>query len=100
MAPRGFDTTPSRASYDVVIIGGAIMGSSTAWFLTDTPDFTGSVLVIERDPSYAACSTAHTNSCIRQQFSTELNIRISQFTADFVKTLRARMGGDTVDDAR
>lgn len=87
-------TTPSTSTYDVVIIGGAIMGSSTAWFLTDTPDFDGSVLVIERDMSYASCSTAHTNSCIRQQFSTELNVRISQFGADFVKNLRRYMGGD------
>ncbi len=88
---------PDRASkpaYDVVIIGGAIMGSSAAWFLTDNADFDGSVLVIERDPTYQACSTAHTNSCMRQQFSTELNIRISQFAADFVKNLREYMGGD------
>ncbi len=87
-------TTPEKASYDVIIVGGAIMGSSAAWFLTDNPDFDGSVLVVERDPTYEKCSTAHTNSCIRQQFSTELNIRISQFTADFVKNLRDYMGGD------
>ena len=87
-------TTPAHARYDVVIIGGAIMGSSTAWFLTDNDDFQGRVLVIERDMSYAMCSTAHTNSCMRQQFSTELNVRISQFAADFVKNIRARMGGD------
>jgi glycine/D-amino acid oxidase-like deaminating enzyme len=83
-----------QTSYDVVIVGGAIMGSATAFFLSRNPDFDGSVLVIERDPSYAMSSTAHTNSCMRQQFSTELNIRISQFAADFVKNLRANMGGD------
>ncbi len=94
MARAGMATAPAKSSYDIVIIGGAIMGSSTAWFLSDNPDFNGSVLVIERDPTYENCSTAHTNSCIRQQFSTELNVRISQFTADFVKNLRQRMGGD------
>lgn len=86
--------TPAKDSYDVVIIGGAIMGSSTAFFLTDSADFNGSVLVVERDMSYEACSTAHTNSCMRQQYSEELNVRISQFAADFVKNLKARMGGD------
>lgn len=85
---------PERTAYDVVIVGGGIMGSSTAWFLTDMDDFDGTVLVIERDPTYAFASTTHTNSCIRQQFSTELNIRISQFTAHFLKNLRDRMGGD------
>jgi glycine/D-amino acid oxidase-like deaminating enzyme len=86
--------SPARRSYDVVIIGGAIMGASTAWFLSDNADFNGSVLVIERDMTFASCSTGHTNSCIRQQFSAELNVRISQFAADFVKNLRGYMGGD------
>lgn len=85
---------PKFKHYDVVIIGGAIMGASVAWFLSDNPDFQGRVLVVEKDPTYALSSTAHTNSCMRQQFSTELNVRISQFAADFVKNLREYMGGD------
>ncbi|MDJ1017678.1 MAG: FAD-binding oxidoreductase [Paracoccaceae bacterium] len=89
-----YPATPSRSEYDVVIIGGAIMGSSTAWFLTDNPDFDGRILVVERDPTYEFASTTHTNSCIRQQFSTELNVRLSQFTVEFLKNLRDYMGGD------
>ena len=90
---QGFAAEPSHDHYDVVIIGGAIMGSSTAWWLTSL-GFTGRVLVLERDPTYAQAGTTHTNSCIRQQFSTELNVRISQFGADFVQGLRGFMGGD------
>ena len=85
---------PQRSAYDVVIIGGAIMGSSTAWHLTEDPDFNGSVLVIERDPSYEFAATSLSNSCIRQQFSTALNVKISQFGAEFYTNLRARLGGD------
>lgn len=85
---------PEKTAYDVIIVGGAIMGASTAWFLTDNADFDGSVLVIERDMSLQACSTTHTNSCMRQQFSTDLNVRISQFAADFVKNIRSYMGND------
>ena len=70
------------------------MGSSTAWFLTNNPDFKGSVLVIEKDPTYAKAGTTLTNSCIRQQFSTDLNVRISQFGAEFYKNLRKYMNGD------
>ncbi|MFT5226728.1 MAG: glycine/D-amino acid oxidase-like deaminating enzyme [Polaribacter sp.] len=86
--------SPTRSSYDVVIVGGAIYGCSVSWFLADNPDFDGSILVVERDPTYRACSTVHTNSCIRQQFSREINVRISQFGAAFVKNLREYMGGD------
>lgn len=86
--------TPQHKNYDIVIIGGAMMGSSTAWFLSQMDDFQGKVLVVEMDSSYANASTAHTNSCMRQQFSNELNVRISQFAADFVKNLRDYMGGD------
>ena len=94
MVLTAMQNAPQKASYDVVIVGGAIMGSSAAWFLTENPDFDGSVLVVERDPSYEKCSTAHTNSCMRQQYSTELNVRISQFAADFVKNIRSYMGDD------
>lgn len=87
-------TAPQHANYDVIIVGGAIMGASTAWFLSEDKDFDGRVLVVEKDPSYETCSTAHTNSCMRQQFSSALNVKISQFAADFVKNLREHMGHD------
>lgn len=86
--------TPKQSSYDVVIVGGAMYGSSVAWFLANNPDFDGSILVVEKDPSYEFTSTAHTNSCMRQQFSNEVNIRISQFAAEFVKNFRQFMGND------
>src|SRR5262245_33777151 len=94
MTAHGLSTTPTKRAYDVVIVGGAIMGSSSAWWLTNDKTFDGSILVVEREPSYEKSCTALTHSCVRQQFSTELNVRISQFTADFVKNLRAFMGGD------
>ena len=85
---------PRSTSYDVVIVGGAMLGSATAWFLADNPDFDGTVLVVERDPSYEFSGTGHTNSCIRQQFSSALNVKISQFGADFVQNLPRYMGND------
>lgn len=83
-----------HTSYDVVIVGGAIYGSSIAWWLSRDPAFQGRVLVIERDPTYEFASTSHTNSCIRQQFSSPINVKISQFGAEFVKNFRVFMGGD------
>ena len=86
--------SPKSTAYDVVIVGGAKIGSSVAWFLSNNPDFDGSILVVEKDPSYEFTSTAHTNSCMRQQFSREINIRISQFAAEFVNNFQEFMGND------
>ncbi|KQI70184.1 FAD-dependent oxidoreductase [Loktanella sp. 3ANDIMAR09] len=83
--------------YDVVIVGGAIYGSAVAWFLASDPDFDGRILVVERDPTYARAATSLTNSCIRQQFSDPLNVRISQFGAAYIRDFPTQMGlGDTV----
>ena len=91
---------PQHQSYDIVIIGGAMMGAATAWFLSDDVDFDGRVLVVEMDPTYSACSTAHTNSCMRQQFSAALNVRISQFAAKFVTNLREYMNEPEAPDLK
>ncbi len=86
--------TAQHPTYDVVIVGGGIYGASIAWWLTQMPGFKGRILVIERDPTYETAATSLTNSCIRQQFSNETNIRISRFGAEFIRNFRDFMGGD------
>lgn len=81
----------TQESYDVIIIGGAMVGSSIAWHLATNPDFDGSVLVVERDPSYEFCSTTHTNSCIRYQFSIKANIEMSLYGAEFISNFQELM---------
>jgi glycine/D-amino acid oxidase-like deaminating enzyme len=83
---------PKLNSYDVVIIGGAMLGSSTAWFLSNNKDFNGKILVVERDPTYEFAATSLTNSSIRMQFSEPINVKISQFGAEFVKNFKTYMG--------
>lgn len=70
---------------DVVIIGGAVMGSAAAYFLTADPTFDGDVVVVEPDPSYAFTATARSWGGLRQQFSTPENIQIGRFGVDFVR---------------
>ncbi len=72
-------------SFDVVIAGGAVMGSAVAYFLAADPSFAGSILVVERDPSYRACATTLSWGGIRQLFSTPENVRLGLFGAQFVK---------------
>src|SRR3954469_11771525 len=82
----------SSENYDVVIIGGAAIGSASAYFLTHDLAFSGSVAVIERDPGYAHAATPLSAASIRQQFSTPENIRMSQFGVAFFGELKERFG--------
>jgi len=78
-------------SYDVVIIGGAVMGSSAAFWLSRM-DPNLRVLVIEPDPTYNHSSTALSVASVRQQFTTEVNVKISRFGIDFIKNIQRYLG--------
>lgn len=72
---------------DVVIVGGAVVGSATAYFLRVQTGFKGSVLVVEKDFSYEHSATARSAASIRHQFSTPENIRMSQFGSHFIQNI-------------
>jgi glycine/D-amino acid oxidase-like deaminating enzyme len=72
---------------DVVIVGGAIIGSSVATFLAMRPDFDGRIVVVERDTTFRTSSTTLSAASIRLQFSTPLNIEISRFGIEVIKHL-------------
>ncbi len=80
--------------YDVVIVGGAAVGSAAAYFLSAHPGFSGSVLVLEPDPTYAFCATTRSLASIRHQFSTPGNIRMSQFATDFIRRIDEHLSVD------
>lgn len=83
-------------SYDVVIVGGAVIGSSVACHLSGDPGFDGSILVVERDPTYARASTALSAASIRTQFSNAINVAVSQYGAEVIRDFASRMA--TRDD--
>ena len=87
------------ARYDVVIIGGGVTGCATALFLAREPGFDGSVLVVERDPTYEHAPSAKATGGFRQQFSTPENIRIGLFGVRFLKHLDEYLSidGETPD---
>lgn len=80
----------SSKTYDVIIIGGGIMGSATAYYLMKA-DKTLRVAVIERDPSYAQASTTLSMSNVRIQFSLKENIQISQYTFEVLNRFEDEM---------
>lgn len=76
----------------VVIIGGGVMGAATAWFLAR--EHRAAVTVIERDASYTLASSARSACAIRQQFSTSVNIRISQESLAFYRSIGLQLAVD------
>jgi len=79
------------SSADIVIVGGAVMGSSVAYHLSKNPHFKGRVVVIEKDPTYTKCASALSAASIRQQFSTEVNIKISLYGISFLRNIGAHL---------
>ena len=77
-------------TYDVIITGGGIMGSATAYYLTKA-DPALKVAVVERDPSYARASTTLSMSNVRIQFSLKENIQISQYAFQVLERFEEEM---------
>ena len=82
-----------NASYDVVIVGGAVHGASLAYHLAASR-FAGRVLLIEKDPTFRFAATALSAGSIRQQFSTPVNIAISLFGIEFLRDVGTRLEVD------
>ena len=78
-------------TFDVVIAGGAVMGSSTAYHLAADPGFSGRVLVVEKDMTYAKAATSLSLSSIRQQFSSPINIRVGLAGVAFLREVKQKL---------
>ncbi len=74
----------------IAIIGGGIIGSAAAYFLSRT-GAAGSIVVIEPDPTYAKATTPQGAGGVRQQFSVVENIAMSRFSLDFYKSFAQQL---------
>jgi sarcosine oxidase, subunit beta len=77
-------------SAEVVIVGGGVMGASTAYHLaargcTD-------VVLLEREALWGAGSTGRCAGGIRHQFSTEINVRLSLLSLDMLRRFEDEIG--------
>ncbi len=84
---------------NVVIIGGGAVGSSTAYHLASDPAFRGTITVIERDPTYRIASSSLSCASIRQQFSTPVNVAMSQYGFAFLEDAATKLavGGEAAE---
>jgi len=77
-------------TYDVLIVGGGVMGCSIAYHLMKAEPKLN-VLVIERDPSYQYASTTLSMGGVRIQFSLKENVLISLYAQHTLKHFEEEM---------
>lgn len=79
-----------RPAADVVIVGGSVVGSSVAWHLR-ADGFTGRIVVVERDLSFARASAFLAMGGIRQQFCTPVTVEMVKYSVALWKDFDRRM---------
>lgn len=72
-------------AYDVIMVGGGVMGCATAYYLLKN-DPQIKVAVVEKDPTYEFCSTVLSDANIRLQFNVKENIQISQYGLEVLES--------------
>src|SRR5215510_6708589 len=77
-------------SYDVIMMGGGLMGCATAYYLLKL-DPTIKVAIIEKDHSYERSSTVLSDGNLRIQFNIKENILISQYGLEMLKRFPEEM---------
>ncbi|MDX1664097.1 MAG: FAD-binding oxidoreductase [Candidatus Promineifilaceae bacterium] len=78
------------ASSRVVVIGGGVMGASTVYHLALHGE--QDVLLLERQPFFGQGATGKCAGGIRYQFSTEINIRLSQLSLPMLERFEEETG--------
>jgi sarcosine oxidase, subunit beta len=67
---------------EIVIIGGGVVGASVAYHLSKRG--AKDVVILERETAQGFGSTGKATGGIRQQFGTEINVKMSQYSIEFL----------------
>ena len=77
---------------DIVIIGGGVMGTSTAYHLTKCG--VKNVVLLEKEKFFGTGATGRCAGGVRYQFSTEINIKLSLESLPMLERFREEIGQD------
>src|SRR5688572_10737088 len=88
----------TNTTYDVIIVGGGVMGCATAFYLMNF-DPNLKVVILEMDSTYEKASTPLSDGNMRIQFNIKENIQMSQYGLQVMKTFADDMvvGGERQD---
>jgi sarcosine oxidase subunit beta len=75
---------------DMVIIGGGVMGASTAYHLAKRG--AGNILLLEKEQFFGQGATGRCAGGVRYQFSTKINVRLSQISLPMLENFEQEIG--------
>lgn len=75
---------------DIIVIGGGVMGASTAYHLAARG--MSNVVLLEKEKFFGQGATGRCAGGVRYQFATEVNIRLSQASLPMLANLEAETG--------
>jgi len=79
-------------SADVVVIGGGVMGASTAFHLAAAG--AGNVILLEKEPYFGQGATGRCAGGVRYQFATEINVQLSIASLAMLESFEQETGQD------
>ena len=77
-------------TYDVILVGGGVMGCATAYYLLKLDPHLN-IVILEMDSTYAKASTPLSDGNTRIQFNIKENIQMSQYGLEVLKTFPEEM---------
>jgi sarcosine oxidase subunit beta len=75
---------------DIVIIGGGVMGASAAYHLASHG--VKNIVLLEKEPYFGTGATGRCAGGVRYQFSTEINIKLSQASLPMIERFKEEIG--------
>src|SRR4030043_2025633 len=79
----------SSNNYDFIIIGGGVMGASTAYHLSVRGY--KNIILLEKEDFFGTGATGRCAGGVRYQFATEINIRLSLESLPMLERFEAEM---------
>ena len=83
-------TLPKSA--DIIIIGGGVMGASTAYHLAARGQ--KNILLLEKEEFFGLGATGRCAGGVRYQFSTEINVELSKKSLPMFENFKEEIGQD------
>ncbi|MDP1546897.1 MAG: FAD-dependent oxidoreductase [Anaerolineales bacterium] len=79
---------------DIVIIGGGVMGASAAYHLAKRGAAARNIVLLEKEEFFGTGATGRCAGGVRYQFSTEINVKLSQESLPMIERFKEEIGQD------